>query len=178
MGSILGWGAKIPHASQPKNQNLKKQKQNCNKFINTFFFKVTFPRILPPLRWFLLFLARIALRIQPWSNYWQREWVHVNVLGQSESTWVIWRETVDPESKTGLGQQESGAWLLNSQCLLDSWPHLGAGWTASQMYGGRAGAGALFLASFSGFHLISLCRAEMEPSPVSISWPSDNIQKV
>ena len=28
---IPGWGAKIPHASQPKNQNIK-QKQYCNKF--------------------------------------------------------------------------------------------------------------------------------------------------
>ena len=26
-----GWRAKIPHASQPKNQNIK-QKQYCNKF--------------------------------------------------------------------------------------------------------------------------------------------------
>ena len=31
MGSIPGQGAKIPHASQPKNQNIK-QKQYCNKF--------------------------------------------------------------------------------------------------------------------------------------------------
>ena len=31
MGSIRGLGAKIPHASQPKNQNIK-QKQYCNKF--------------------------------------------------------------------------------------------------------------------------------------------------
>ena len=30
MGSIRGLGAKIPHASQPKNQNTKKQ--YCNKF--------------------------------------------------------------------------------------------------------------------------------------------------
>ena len=30
-GSIPGWGAKIPHASQPKNQN-RKQRQYCNKF--------------------------------------------------------------------------------------------------------------------------------------------------
>ena len=30
-GSIPGWGAKIPHASWPKNQNIK-QKQYCNKF--------------------------------------------------------------------------------------------------------------------------------------------------
>ena len=29
--AIPGWGAKIPHASQPKNQNIK-QKQYCNKF--------------------------------------------------------------------------------------------------------------------------------------------------
>ena len=28
---IPGWGAKISHASQPKNQNLK-QKEYCNKF--------------------------------------------------------------------------------------------------------------------------------------------------
>ena len=26
------WGAKIPHASQPKNQNIKKKKQYCKKF--------------------------------------------------------------------------------------------------------------------------------------------------
>ena len=31
MGSIPGQGAKIPHASQPKNQNVE-QKQYCNKF--------------------------------------------------------------------------------------------------------------------------------------------------
>ena len=30
-GLIPGREAKIPHASQPKNQNIK-QKQNCNKF--------------------------------------------------------------------------------------------------------------------------------------------------
>ena len=30
-GSIPGLGAKIPHASWPKNQNIK-QKQSCNKF--------------------------------------------------------------------------------------------------------------------------------------------------
>ena len=31
---ISGWEAKIPHASQPKNSNIKR-KQRCNKF-NTF----------------------------------------------------------------------------------------------------------------------------------------------
>ena len=31
-GSIPGWGAKIPQASQPKHQNIKQQKQHCNKF--------------------------------------------------------------------------------------------------------------------------------------------------
>ena len=31
VGSILGQGAKIPHALRPKNQNIK-QKQYCNKF--------------------------------------------------------------------------------------------------------------------------------------------------
>ena len=30
-GSICGWGAKIPRASQPINQNIK-QKQCCDKF--------------------------------------------------------------------------------------------------------------------------------------------------
>ena len=30
-GLILDWGVKIPHVSQPKNQNIK-QKQYCNKF--------------------------------------------------------------------------------------------------------------------------------------------------
>ena len=30
-GSIPGQGARIPHASKPKHQNIK-QKQNCNKF--------------------------------------------------------------------------------------------------------------------------------------------------
>ena len=30
-GLIPGWGAKIPHASRPKNQNIK-QKQYCNEF--------------------------------------------------------------------------------------------------------------------------------------------------
>ena len=35
VGSIPGWGAKIPHASRPKNQNIK-QKQYCNKFNKDF----------------------------------------------------------------------------------------------------------------------------------------------
>ena len=34
-GLIPGRGAKIPHASQPKNQNIK-QKQYCNKFNKDF----------------------------------------------------------------------------------------------------------------------------------------------
>ena len=34
-GSIPGRGAKIPHASRPKNQNTK-QKQYCNKFNKDF----------------------------------------------------------------------------------------------------------------------------------------------
>ena len=34
-GSILGQEAKIPHASQPKTQNIKK-KEYCNKF-NKYF---------------------------------------------------------------------------------------------------------------------------------------------
>ena len=34
-GSIPGWGAKIPHALRPKNQNIK-QKQYCNKFNKGF----------------------------------------------------------------------------------------------------------------------------------------------
>ena len=35
MGSIPGQGAKILHASQPKNQNIK-EKQYCNKFNEDF----------------------------------------------------------------------------------------------------------------------------------------------
>ena len=37
-GSIPGWGTKIPHALGPKkkNQNIKKQKQYCNKFNKDF----------------------------------------------------------------------------------------------------------------------------------------------
>ena len=35
VGSIPGWGTKIPHASWPKNQNIK-QKQCCNKFNKDF----------------------------------------------------------------------------------------------------------------------------------------------
>ena len=34
-GSIPGWGTKIPHVSQTKNQN-RKQKQYCNKFNKDF----------------------------------------------------------------------------------------------------------------------------------------------
>ena len=34
-GSIPGRGAKIPHASRPKKQNIK-QKQYCNKFNKDF----------------------------------------------------------------------------------------------------------------------------------------------
>ena len=35
-GSIPGQGAKIPHALRPKNQNIKKKKQYCNKFNKDF----------------------------------------------------------------------------------------------------------------------------------------------
>ena len=35
VGSIPDQGSKIPHASQPKNQNIK-QKQYCNKFDKDF----------------------------------------------------------------------------------------------------------------------------------------------
>ena len=35
VGSIAGRGGKIPHASRPKNQNVK-QKQYCNKFNKDF----------------------------------------------------------------------------------------------------------------------------------------------
>ena len=35
MGSIPGWGPKIPHASWPKNQNIK-QRKYCNKFHKDF----------------------------------------------------------------------------------------------------------------------------------------------
>ena len=31
VGLIPGWGAKIPHVSSPKDQNIR-QKQYCNKF--------------------------------------------------------------------------------------------------------------------------------------------------
>ena len=36
VGLIPGWGDKIPHASWPKSQNLKKQDQYCNKFNRDF----------------------------------------------------------------------------------------------------------------------------------------------
>ena len=39
MGSIPGQGAKIQHASWPKNQNIK-QKQYCSKFNKDFFLMV------------------------------------------------------------------------------------------------------------------------------------------
>ena len=35
VGLIPGWGAKIPHASWPQNQNIT-QKQYCNKFNKNF----------------------------------------------------------------------------------------------------------------------------------------------
>ena len=35
VGLIPDWGAKIPHALRPKNQNIK-QKQYCNKFNEDF----------------------------------------------------------------------------------------------------------------------------------------------
>ena len=35
VGLIPGWGAEIPHALGPKNQNIK-QKQYCNKFNKNF----------------------------------------------------------------------------------------------------------------------------------------------
>ena len=34
--SMLGQGAAIPHVSKPQNQNIKKQKQYCNKFNKDF----------------------------------------------------------------------------------------------------------------------------------------------
>ena len=34
-GSVLGWGAKILHVSQPKNQNIE-QKQHYSKFSTDF----------------------------------------------------------------------------------------------------------------------------------------------
>ena len=34
-GSSPGWGARIPHTSRPKDQNIK-QKQYCNKFNKDF----------------------------------------------------------------------------------------------------------------------------------------------
>ena len=34
-GSDPGWGAKLPHASRPKNQNME-QMQYCNKFNKNF----------------------------------------------------------------------------------------------------------------------------------------------
>ena len=34
-GSISAWETKVPHASRPKNQNIK-QKQSCNKFSKDF----------------------------------------------------------------------------------------------------------------------------------------------
>ena len=34
-GSDPGWGAKLPHASRPKNQNME-QMQYCNKFNKHF----------------------------------------------------------------------------------------------------------------------------------------------
>ena len=39
VGSIPGWGAKIPHASWPKNQKIN-QKQYCNKFNKDFRKKI------------------------------------------------------------------------------------------------------------------------------------------
>ena len=35
-GSIHGQGTKMPHALGPKNQNIKKEKQNCKKFNKDF----------------------------------------------------------------------------------------------------------------------------------------------
>ena len=43
-GSIPGWGAKIPHASRPKNQNIK-QKQYCNKFNKDFKYDPHFKKV-------------------------------------------------------------------------------------------------------------------------------------
>ena len=35
-GSIPDWEAKVPHASWPKNQNIKQQKEYCSKFNKDF----------------------------------------------------------------------------------------------------------------------------------------------
>ena len=44
-GSIPGWGAKIPHASRSKNQNIE-QKQYCNKLNKDFTKMVHIKKIL------------------------------------------------------------------------------------------------------------------------------------
>ena len=36
MGSILGWGAKIPHTPLPNRSKYKQQKQHCKKFNKGF----------------------------------------------------------------------------------------------------------------------------------------------
>ena len=42
-GSVPGWGAKIPYALRPKNQNVE-QKQYCNKF-NKYLKKIKINKI-------------------------------------------------------------------------------------------------------------------------------------
>ena len=62
MCSIPGWGAKTPHTSQPKSQNLK-QKQYCNKFNKDFknnpHQKKLFKKVQQ--RAFLLFFAYFSM---------------------------------------------------------------------------------------------------------------------
>ncbi|XP_066870466.1 solute carrier family 2, facilitated glucose transporter member 11 isoform X2 [Kogia breviceps] len=59
---IPGWGAKIPHALQPKNQNIK-QKQYCNKFLKFYLFVYFW------LHWVFIAASRLAVLVAASGGY-------------------------------------------------------------------------------------------------------------
>ena len=65
VGSIPGWGAKIPHVSQPKNQNTK-QKQYCNNFNKDLKKESTYQYRRCWRLWFSPWVGTI-----PWRRKWQ-----------------------------------------------------------------------------------------------------------
>ena len=85
-GLIPGLGAKIPHASWPKKQNIK-QKQYCNKFNNDFKNGSHQKKILKKknlLAQWRLYIHKISLGIWAWLN---KELLKLKTDGIH---WLVW----------------------------------------------------------------------------------------
>ena len=100
VGSIPGRGAKIPHASRPKNQKHKKKKQYCNKFNKDF--KIHWRGCWEDRR-----SRSSSGRSLLWSRMragsWQRSWAWTQEQTEARST-GRWQERGSLER----GQQEKG----------------------------------------------------------------------